>query len=287
MAQNYQYGGSPGVPSRIGTLDSISTMFPGHPTFPFRRASGVVIGGAGWEHVIAVNQVGKRFYNERAFTRAGTRPVWGANPVPATGESHRDYVQGDWRNGTAAFIRENYNRESAVDAAIARNEGSSAPHWGSGPSWAIFDSAAVERGGWDIGDPYTGDPQAFVTADTIRELAQKVMAHPHARVPMRHLEETVERWNAFVEAGHDDDFEKDGPLHRIDTPPFYAAAITVANHDSNGGLKINGRAQVIDTAGNVIPGLFAGGEASGGGDQHGLGRALVHGFIAGTNAATS
>jgi hypothetical protein len=37
--------------------------------------------------------------------------------------------------------------------------------------------------------------------------------------------------------------------------------------------------------GQVIPGLYAGGEASGGGQQHGLGRALVHGFIAGTNAA--
>ena len=32
-------------------------------------------------------------------------------------------------------------------------------------------------------------------------------------------------------------------------------------------------------------GLYAGGESSGGGNQHGLGRALVHGYIAGTNAA--
>jgi succinate dehydrogenase/fumarate reductase flavoprotein subunit len=37
--------------------------------------------------------------------------------------------------------------------------------------------------------------------------------------------------------------------------------------------------------GNPIPGLFSGGESSGGGNQHGLGRALVHGYIAGTNAA--
>ena len=32
-------------------------------------------------------------------------------------------------------------------------------------------------------------------------------------------------------------------------------------------------------------GLYSGGESSGGGNQHGLGRALVHGYIAGTNAA--
>jgi predicted oxidoreductase len=49
-------------------------------------------------------------------------------------------------------------------------------------------------------------------------------------------------------------------------------------------LRINGRAQVIDMQGQPIPGLYAGGESSGGGNQHGLGRALVHGYIAGTNA---
>ena len=37
--------------------------------------------------------------------------------------------------------------------------------------------------------------------------------------------------------------------------------------------------------GDVIPRLYAGGEASGGGGQHGLGRGLVHGYIAGKGAA--
>jgi predicted oxidoreductase len=46
-------------------------------------------------------------------------------------------------------------------------------------------------------------------------------------------------------------------------------------------LRINGKMQVLDTQGAVIPGLYSGGEASGGGQQHGLGRALVHGYIAG------
>ena len=35
--------------------------------------------------------------------------------------------------------------------------------------------------------------------------------------------------------------------------------------------------QVVDMQGEPIPGLYAGGEASGGGNQHGLGRALVRG----------
>ena len=61
--------------------------------------------------------------------------------------------------------------------------------------------------------------------------------------------------------------------------------IPLSINDSYGGLKIDGRCQVIDIYGKPIPGLFAGGEASGGGRQHGIGRACVTGYIAGTQAA--
>jgi predicted oxidoreductase len=46
----------------------------------------------------------------------------------------------------------------------------------------------------------------------------------------------------------------------------------------------NGKALVLDAHGRIIPGLYSGGEASGG-SQHGIGRASVHGSIAGTHAA--
>jgi predicted oxidoreductase len=72
-------------------------------------------------------------------------------------------------------------------------------------------------------------------------------------------------------------------MHKIATPPFYAASLMVVWHDSYGGLRINGKAQVLDHEGNVIRGLYAGGESSGGGNQHGLARAHMTGFIAGTN----
>ena len=101
---------------------------------------------------------------------------------------------------------------------------------------------------------------------------------------LKYLEETVARYNALADKGADEDFEKP-VLHRIDTPPFYAASAGIRVNDSYGGLRINGKAQVLDTHGNVIPSLYSGGEASGGGAQHGIGRASVHGYIAGTNAA--
>jgi urocanate reductase len=74
------------------------------------------------------------------------------------------------------------------------------------------------------------------------------------------------------------------PMHAISTPPFYAARIVLESHDSCGGLRINGKAQVVDLKGQVIPGLYAGGEASGAHLMHGLGKSCTQGYIAGTNA---
>jgi hypothetical protein len=109
------------------------------------------------------------------------------------------------------------------------------------------------------------------------------------RVPLRHLAETVAAWNRYVAAGADPDFEreKEGPMHPIAKPPFHALAIMVVWHGSYGGLRVNGRRQVIDMQGQVIPGLYAGGEAAGGFDKHGLGKGTVQGYIAGTQAAAA
>jgi uncharacterized FAD-dependent dehydrogenase len=43
---------------------------------------------------------------------------------------------------------------------------------------------------------------------------------------------------------------------------------------------------VIDMQGQVIPGLYCGGESAGGFSQHGLARAACQGYIAGKAAAT-
>ncbi len=56
-------------------------------------------------------------------------------------------------------------------------------------------------------------------------------------------------------------------------------------HDTRTGLRINARCQVVDMAGQVIPGLYCGGESAGGFSQHGLARALCQGYIAGVWAA--
>ena len=93
-------------------------------------------------------------------------------------------------------------------------------------------------------------------------------------MPLKHLKDTIRQWNTYVDEGNDPDFGrgKDAPMHKIGKPPFYAAAICPVWHDSYGGLRINGKAQVLDTQGAGIPGLFSGGQWWW---RHGLGRALV------------
>lgn len=50
----------------------------------------------------------------------------------------------------------------------------------------------------------------------------------------------------------------------IDTPPYYAYAVTGGITFSFGGVKINTSAEVIDTRGETIPGFYAAGNSTGG-----------------------
>jgi urocanate reductase len=158
---------------------------------------------------------------------------------------------------------------------------------GGGPIWAIFDRDAVVRQGWDPRPPHI-DPEYFFSADTIAELARTI-SNPYQTRPMppAALQETVTRYNSFVDAGADTDFQKPTPRYKIQTPPFYAAWSTPILHDCLTGLRTNTKAQVMDVQGQVIPGLYCSGESQGGFAQHGLGRTLVFGRIAGREAALS
>ena len=77
----------------------------------------------------------------------------------------------------------------------------------------------------------------------------------------------------------------------IDTPPFEAYAVTCGITFTFGGLRINTDAQVINTDGEPIPGLYAAGELVGGifwfnyPGGSGLTNGSVFGRIAGRNAA--
>jgi hypothetical protein len=272
------------VSTRLGTRDAYIPMMPGHPAFGFRGSCGVSVGTAGFEELIAVNQVGKRFFNEvRLIARTGGNRYPGGGITPHQGIEHK---QADWRNCSHEWLRTTYDYDHGIEAALAINEGSQAPNYCSGPIWGIFDQATAERTGWKLRYPYIADNGYSFKADTLEELAAKIEAgNEFQKVPLSHLAKTVATWNGYVAAGADPDFEreKDGAMQSIAKPPFYALSIMIVWHDSYGGLRVNGRQQVIDMRGEAIPGLFAGGEAAGGFDKHGLGKGTVQGFIAGSN----
>ena len=72
-------------------------------------------------------------------------------------------------------------------------------------------------------------------------------------------------WIIFDQNLRDPDFGRTTGMDAdLTTPPYYAIKIAPGIHHTMGGVKINTAAQVINTEGQPIPGLFAAGEVTGG-----------------------
>jgi hypothetical protein len=256
----------------LGTKWNYMTWEREFPLFPLVRATGLAL--KDWHNVILVNQVGKRFYDETK----------GDYPHGNVHNEINPYTPNDYRNNEK--IDYHPSKYNFFNAAVAMNEYSEPPDYSAGPVWAIFDADAVARNKWKVTPPYVDLDGYFFSANTLPELAAAIKNEYQAK-PMKGetLRATVERYNSFVDAGEDADFGKPKPKYKIQTPPFYAAWGTPNVHDTRSGLRINGKCQVMDMNGQVIPGLFCAGESAGGFNQHGLGRCTTQGFIAGKNAA--
>jgi len=242
------------------------------PLFPLVRATGLAV--KDWHNLILVNQVGKRFYDETK----------GDYPHGNVYNEINPYTPNDYRNNER--IDYHPSKYNFFNAAVAMNEYSEPPDYSAGPVWAIFDADAVERNKWKITPPYVDLDGYFFSANTLPDLAAAIKNEYQAK-PMKGetLRATVERYNSFVDAGKDADFGKPTPKYKIQKPPFYAGWATPNVHDTRSGLRINAKCQVLDMNGQVIPGLYCGGESAGGFNQHGLGRCTTQGYVAGINAA--
>jgi len=131
----------------------------------------------------------------------------------------------------------------------------------------------------------------LVKGDTLEDLA-KAMEFDDAATAA--FVETVNTWSGYVADGTDPDFGRTiGDVKTdLSSGPYYAVNVGPGIHHCMGGVKINTNAEVIDTEGNVIPGLYAAGEVTGG--IHGANRLggnaiadiVVFGRIAGQNASS-
>jgi 3-oxosteroid 1-dehydrogenase len=177
-----------------------------------------------------------------------------------------------------------------------------------------------------IPPPGEGD-RHVVTGTTLDELGENLRAHVEklqARAPQLHLEPdfvanleaTIASFNAGAREGRDPDFhrgerpidlafnamftggirdERNPCLYPFaDNGPYYAAIIVPAALDTKGGPMISPRGEVLDGAGEPIPGLYGAGNcvASAAGKSYWaagatIGPAVTFGYLAGRTAAAA
>ena len=128
-------------------------------------------------------------------------------------------------------------------------------------SWLVVDQAMADASSVIQGYIKKG---YTVTGATYEELGKAMGVDAAA------FAETMEKWNGYVEAKNDPDFGRTSFANPLNTAPYYAVKVTAGVHHTMGGLKINANTEVLNEKGEVIPGLFAAGEVTGG--VHGANR---------------
>ncbi len=197
------------------------------------------------------------------------------------------------------FVNEAANYNAMGKAIVAFDAGTHS--YANLPYWLIIDQRYKDKYPTFTSPPGAPIPSYMMQGATLEELAGIAGIDPAG------LTATVARFNDMVRKGHDDDFNRgdntydnfymwgdpdfDPPyrtLGVIDRAPFYAVRMESGALGTAGGPKTNGDAQVLDWAGNPIPGLYAAGnvmsavlgEAYGGAGGT-LGPGMTFGYIAG------
>lgn len=205
---------------------------------------------------ILVNRRGKRFVNESVAYTTAVQAMYEAGNLPCY-----------------ALFDSRYRREYPFGPLLP-----------GGMHLDFLQSAKVRRG-------------LLARAGSLEQLAGELGVDPAG------LCATVERFNGFAASGVDEDFHRGensydqlygdvrvGPntcLAPLAEPPFYGIEVFPGDIGTKGGLLTNARAQVLDTAGEVIPGLYAIGNSAASpmgryypGAGATLGPAMTFGYIA-------
>ena len=203
------------------------------PTFPMGLVSrdnpktGTIASTYTWKTGgIVVNQNGERFCNETESNPSIREVALEEQPGAVQYDIFTDKIVEDLRAAGSAYFYDAYFAEDTMPGAHVK-----------------------------------------VTADSIEELAEKI------GVPAKNLKATIESYNAAVEAGGTDEFGRlyDGTtnaynlaVNKIEGEKYYAIRLHALCVMTLGGITANADMQVLDEAGNAIPGLYAAGEVVGG-----------------------
>jgi hypothetical protein len=175
------------------------------------------------------------------------------------------------------------------------------------PCWLVFDQTWLDKYGFagGLGGTEKARTDWITSSDTVKGLGEKLGIDGDV------LEQTVERFNANARDNHDPDWKRgwsaqdqwwgdptlrDGTprasLGPLETSPYYAIQVFSGTLGTKGGPLTDTKARVVDVDGDVIPGLYAAGNAMAsplgmtyGGAGGTLGPAMVFGFLAGRDIA--
>ena len=203
------------------------------PTFPMGLVSrdnpktGSIASTYTWKTGgIVVNQNGERFCNETESNPSVREVALEEQPGAVQYDIFTDKILEDLRAANGAYFYDAYFADETMRGAHVKSEASS-----------------------------------------LEELAEMI------GVPAENLVATVEAYNAAVEAGGTDEFGRlyDGTtnaynlaVNKIEGEKFYAIRLHALCVMTLGGITANADMQVLDEAGNAIPGLYAAGEVVGG-----------------------
>lgn len=266
------------------------------------EAHGVITGGlssAMGTGIYLMQEVGAAITDE-AMSWVPTFPMGLENPsVPGTGRIMTTKTQ------FAGGILVNTNGERFVDETSADNAAreKALELQPEGIQWEVYSDDIIED---LLNSSISGMYQYFFMTDagaeyiesasSLEELAEII------EVPYENLKATVDSYNAHVEAGDVDEFgrkfvEEEGnsfnvAVNKIEGDTYYAVKIKPLCVITMGGVQVNTDMQVIDEAGNAIPGLYAAGEVVGGvwgryiSSGVGVMGSVAFGRVAGKNVAT-
>ena len=203
---------------------------------------------------------------------------------------------------SSGVVYVDYKGERYVNEGERRDVCSNAAKNSGGfPTFCIMNEEIVKKGGFVTAAQLQGGMEAdrIFKADSLEALAEEINKRTYdgrkVSIPGANLAATIKKHNGYVKAGADPDFGKrvdKGVMMTIESGPYYAIPQWPSVHHTMGGLNITPNTEVRDIYGNVIPGLFAAGEITGG--IHGTNRlgsnavadCCANGYIAGQYAAT-
>ena len=224
---------------------------------------------------IGANLIGMEHIQLYPFNNPVTGVFYGIEAPSWSGEG-LIYVNKDGNR----FVNEVAMRDVRAEGILAQG----------GEVYAIYNQAVADR--LNLEEKFAGeykkclDDGVFFKADTLEEVAEKF------GINGENLVATMDKYNEGIK-NNNDEFGRTTSMVTMEEGPWFILKGVVSVHHTMGGVEINEKAEVMNTNGDVIPGLFAAGEVAGG--VHGNNRVgtcaisdiTVFGRIAGQSAAAA